>query len=313
MSNAIEVRGLVKRYGSFEALRGIDLEVAGGEAFGFIGPNGAGKTTLIRTMLDLLRPSAGSITILGLDSRRDSTRVHARIGYVPGDLHLWEKLTARQTLGFLAGLRGGDGAENIAPLSERLGLDLDREVRDLSKGNREKVGLIQAFMHEPELIVLDEPTSGLDPVVQHEVFEMIDEVREQGRTIFFSSHYLNEVERIADRVALIREGELIALNSIARLKERARRRVDVTFSSPIDASPLAGVAGVDDLRVTGNRARLTISGPMRELIEALAALPVEILSTPDPDLEEVFLGLYGAGDEAQPAGARAGDGGSDAP
>ncbi len=304
---AIEVRGLIKRYGSFQALHGLDFEVAPGEAFGFIGPNGAGKTTLIRTMLDLLHPTAGSITILGFDSHRQARSVHQQVGYVPGDLDLWERLTARQTLKFLAGMRGGRGTSRIEPLAERLKLELEREVRDLSKGNREKVGLIQAFMHDPELIVLDEPTSGLDPLVQHEVFEMIDEAKGRGRTIFFSSHYLNEVERIADRVALIRDGEIIALDTITHLKERARRRVEITFSRPVDATALSGISGVDDVRISGAHARLAISGPMGELIKALAALPVEIVSTPDPDLEEVFLGLYGAEGERSEARSDAQD------
>jgi ABC-2 type transport system ATP-binding protein len=299
---AIEVHGLTKRYGSFQALHALDFEVASGEAFGFIGPNGAGKTTLIRTMLDLLHPTTGSITILGFDSHRQARRVHELVGYVPGDLDLWERLTARQTLAFFAGLRGGRGTSRIEPLAERLKLDLEREVRDLSKGNREKVGLIQAFMHDPELMVLDEPTSGLDPLVQHEVFEMIDEAKKRGRTIFFSSHYLNEVERIADRVALIREGEIIALDTIAHLKERARRRIEIRFSRPVDAAALSGVSGVEDVRISDAHASLAISGSMGELIRALAELPVEIVSTPDPDLEEVFLGLYGAHHERSEAG-----------
>lgn len=293
--HAVEVRGLFKRYGGFEALRGVDFEVATGEAFGFIGPNGAGKTTLIRIMLDLLHPSAGSITVLGLDAHSQARALHERIGYVPGDLDLWEKLTARQTLEFLAGLRGGRGADAVEPLAKRLRLDLDRPVRDLSKGNREKVGLIQAFMHDPDLIVLDEPTSGLDPLVQHEVFAMVDEARERGRTVFFSSHHLNEVERIADRVALIRDGELIALDTIANLRQRAQRRVEVRFETPIDAGHLAEVPGVADLRTSGARASLNITGKIGPLIKALAPLPVETLSMPDPDLEEIFLTLYGSG------------------
>jgi ABC-2 type transport system ATP-binding protein len=303
----IEVRGLVKRYGDFQALHGIDLDVRPGEAFGFIGPNGAGKTTLIRVMLDLLRPSEGSVSILGLDSRRAARRVHARIGYVPGDLDLWEKLTGRQTLTYLAGLRGGAGEERIEPLAKRLGLELDRRVRDLSKGNREKVGLIQAFMHEPELIVLDEPTSGLDPMVQHEVFAMIDEVRARGTTIFFSSHYLNEVERIADRVALIREGRIIALDTLARLKQGTRRRVELSFREPVGADALSSIEGVEEVRVSGKRAHLMVSGSMGGLIAGLARLPVETMSTPEPDLEEIFLDLYGA-DAAGPAADAEGDG-----
>ena len=291
-AHAIEVRGLVKRYGSFLALRGLDLEIESGESFGFIGPNGAGKTTLIRTMLDLLRPTEGSIRILGFDSRRDAPRVHERTGYVPGDLSLWERFTARQALGFLSGQRRGTGADRIEPLAERLGLDLDRRIKELSKGNREKVGLVQAFMHDPELVVLDEPTSGLDPLVQREVFELIAEARGRGRTIFFSSHRLEEVERVADRDGVIPEGELVALDSDEGLKRGASRRVEVRFSEPVQPQALEGVPGVSELRVSDRHAHMAVAGSMGPVLRALAPLPVEQLSAPEPDLEEIFLGLY---------------------
>ncbi|MET0957703.1 MAG: ABC transporter ATP-binding protein [Solirubrobacterales bacterium] len=296
-ANAIEIRGLVKRYGSFLALNGIDLDVSSGEAFGFIGPNGAGKTTLIRTMLDLLRPSEGSLRVLGFDSRREARHIHARLGYVPGDLTLWERFTGRQALEFLCGQRGGAGHDRIEPLAERLGLSLDRRIKELSKGNREKVGLIQAFMHDPELIVLDEPTSGLDPLVQQEVFAIVAEARSRGRTVFFSSHRLEEVERIADRVGVIREGELVALDSVAGLRHRATRRIELSFSSPVEPSALEGVPGVDEVRVAGERAHLIVSGPVGPLLEVLATLPVESLAAPEPDLEEIFLGLYSGNSE----------------
>ncbi len=214
----IEVEGLVKRYRGFQALHGIDLEVERGEVFGFIGPNGAGKTTLIRTMLDLIRPSEGRVRIFGLDSRADARGVHERTGYVPGELALWERLTGRQALAYLSALRGGAGDERIEPLAERLRLDLDRPIRDLSKGNKEKIGLIQGLMHEPDLIVLDEPTSGLDPLIQHEVFAIVDEIGERGGTVFFSSHHLSEVERIAARVGVIREGRMVTVDTVERLE-----------------------------------------------------------------------------------------------
>ncbi|HET8976090.1 MAG TPA: ABC transporter ATP-binding protein [Solirubrobacterales bacterium] len=297
-ANAIEVRGLVKRYGRFQALHGIDLDVHAGEAFGFIGPNGAGKTTVIRILLDLLRPSEGEVRVFGLDSRADTRRIHARLGYVPGDLTLWEKMTGRDVLEFLANMRGGAGAERIEPLAERLNLTLDRRIKELSRGNREKVGLIQAFMHEPDLLVLDEPTSGLDPLVQHEVFAMVDAATERGATVFFSSHYLNEVERIADRVGLIREGRMLTVDTVAGLKRRAKRRVDVTFTEPVDPAPLEALRGAGDVRAAPNRVELTFTGEMAELIAALAEMPVEVLTTPEPDLEEVFLGLYGGGGDA---------------
>jgi ABC-2 type transport system ATP-binding protein len=305
--NAIEVRGLVKRYGRFQALHGVELDVRAGEAFGFIGPNGAGKTTLIRILLDLLRASEGEARVFGLDSRRGARAIHARLGYVPGNLALWEKMTARDALGFLASMRDGAGKERIEPLAARLKLSLDRPIKELSKGNREKVGLIQAFMHEPDLLVLDEPTSGLDPLVQHEVFAMVDAATERGATVFFSSHYLNEVERIADRVGLIREGRMLTVDTVTGLKRRAKRRVDVTFTEPVDTARLEAVPGVGELRAAPGRVEMTFSGEMRELIGALAEMPVEVLSTPEPDLEEVFLGLYGDGDGADAAEAAGGE------
>ena len=298
VANVVEVRGLVKRYGSFLALDGIDLDVSGGEAFGFIGPNGAGKTTLIRTMLDLLRPSEGAVLLFGLDSRAEARRIHARIGYVPGDLTLWEKFTARETLAFLSGQRGGAGSDAVEPLAERLGLSLDRTIKELSKGNREKVGLVQAFMHDPELVILDEPTSGLDPLVQREVFELIAEARGRGRTVFFSSHRLEEVERVADRVGVIREGKMVALDSVAGLKRDAARRVEVRFDESVSSAAaeraLAGLPGIGDLRVADGHAHMTVSGSMDPLVKKLAGLPVRELSAPEPDLEELFLGMYSA-------------------
>jgi len=301
--SAIAVEGLVKRYGDFLALKRIDLNVSTGESFGFIGPNGAGKTTLIRTMLDLLRPSEGTVRVLGLDSRRDAHRIHARIGYVPGDLSLWERFTGRQALEFLAGQRDGAGLARIEPLAERLSLSLDRRIKELSKGNREKVGLVQAFMHDPELIVLDEPTSGLDPLVQHEVFAIVEEARERGATVFFSSHRLEEVERIADRVGVIREGQMITVDTVAGLKARATRRIELVFSEPVERSALDGIEGVADVGVSGSRAHLRLTGPVRPVLRKLAELPVETLSAPEPDLEEIFLGLYRGEDGGDPDAA----------
>ena len=304
---AIQARGLVKRYGSFQALHGIDLEVSRGEVFGFIGPNGAGKTTLIRTMLDLIRPSEGEIRVFDLDSRRDARQIHARTGYVPGELGLWEKLTARQVCSHLAGLRGGDGADQIEGLAERLRLTLDRPIRELSKGNKEKVGLIQAFMHDPDLLVLDEPTGGLDPLIQHEVFTMIDETKGRGATVFFSSHYLSEVERIADRVGIVREGRLATTDTVAGLKGRAPRRIEVTLREPVDPAEFERIEGVSEARASNGRLTLIVSGAMDQIVKALAAHPIETLSTPEPELEEIFLGLY----EDQPEGTGGEESGDD--
>jgi ABC-2 type transport system ATP-binding protein len=297
--SVIEVRGLVKRYGGFQALHGIDLEVERGEVFGFIGPNGAGKTTLIRTALDLIRPSEGEVRVFGLDSRRDARRIHARSGYVPGDLALWDRLTGRQALAHLTGLRGGAGAERVEPLAQRLDVDLDRRISDLSKGNREKIGLIQAFMHEPDLVILDEPTSGLDPLVQQEVFAIVDEVKERGATVFFSSHHLDEIERIADRVGAVREGRMVAVDTVAGLKARAARRIEVVFGEPVAAEEFAQLDGVRDVRASGRHLHMVTAGPIDPVLKAVARHRVESLSAPEPELEEVFLGLYRQGGHAE--------------
>jgi ABC-2 type transport system ATP-binding protein len=299
----IEARGLVKRYGAYQALHGVDLEVERGEVFGFIGPNGAGKTTLIRTVLDLIRPSEGEVSVFGLDSHRDSQAIHARSGYVPGELALWDRLTGQQALQHLAGLRGGAGLEQIGPLAARLHVELDRRISDLSRGNREKLGLIQGFMHEPELVILDEPTSGLDPLVQQEVFAIVDEVKERGGTVFFSSHHLDEVERIAGRVGAIREGRMVAVDTVEGLKSRAARRIEALFGEPVDGAEFSALDGVREVRASGRHLHMVVAGPIDPVLKAIARHPVESLSAPEPDLEEVFLGLYHDEPAANPADA----------
>jgi ABC-2 type transport system ATP-binding protein len=238
------------------------------------------------------RARAPEIQIFGLDSRRDAHQIHARTGYVPGELGLWEKLTARQVLGHLAGLRRGAGADRIEDLAKRLRLSLDRPIRELSKGNKEKVGLIQALMHEPDLLVLDEPTGGLDPLIQHEVFAIIDEAKARGATVFFSSHYLSEVERIADRVGIVREGHMATVDTVAGLKRRAPRRVEATLREPVSPVEFERIEGVKAAHASDGRLTLVVSGSMDEIIKALASHPIETLSTPEPELEEIFLGLY---------------------
>jgi ABC-2 type transport system ATP-binding protein len=296
--SAIEVNRLVKRYGAHEALHGIDLEVERGEVFGFIGPNGSGKTTLIRTMLDLIRPSDGSVSVLGLDSRADALEIHVRTGYVPGELVLWDRLTGRQALEHIAGLRHGAGRDRIAPLAERLNVELDRRIAELSKGNREKLGLIQGFMHEPDLVILDEPTSGLDPLIQQEVFAIVDETKQRGGTVFFSSHHLDEVDRIADRVGAIREGRMVAVDTVAGLKAQAARRIEAVLAEPVNAAEFASLDGVGEARASGRHLHLVVSGPIDPVLKALARHPVDSLTAPEPDLEAVFLGLFRGSDAA---------------
>jgi ABC-2 type transport system ATP-binding protein len=286
---AIAVRGLVKDYGRVRALDGVDLEMHEGEVFGFIGPNGAGKSTTIRILLDLLRPSAGSVRVLGEDPRSAGPALRARLGYLPGELALEGTATARQLLTHLSQVRGGRGAERIEPLAERFRLDLDRPVRALSKGNKQKVGVIQALMHRPTLALLDEPTSGLDPLLQQEFLTLVREERDAGTSVFLSSHVLSEIEGIADRVALVRDGRIAVVDDIRTLRAAAGQRVDVTFREDV---PLGALSGVEELHIDGLRARGVWHGDPGPLIAALAGLPVAHLELRDRDLEELVIDAY---------------------
>jgi ABC-2 type transport system ATP-binding protein len=291
---ALMTRGLSKDYGEVHALRGVDLEVRRGEIFGFLGPNGSGKTTTIRCLLDLIRPSGGSVRVLGLDPQAEPLAVRARVGYLPGELHLDDNMTADGVLSFFNRLRGGrvDPAY-IRQLAERLALDLGTPVKNFSKGNKQKVGLVQALMHRPELLLLDEPTSGLDPLAQQEVHRLIGSARAAGATVFFSSHVLSEVEEVAERVAILRRGEVVEVAETAALVNRTLRRVRVRFRQTPDAVVLEHLPGV---KVLGRDDRggvlLQVSGEMDGLIKALAAFPVSDFETERPSLEEVFLAYY---------------------
>lgn len=290
---AIRLEGLTKSYGKARGIVDVDLEVAPGEVFGFLGPNGAGKTTTIRILLDLIRPTAGSARVLGFDSVDDSMEIRRRVGYLPGELALWEWMTTRQALDHLAALRGGvdDGYRNR--LLERFEVEPDRKIKDLSTGNKQKVGIIQAFMHRPELVVLDEPTAGLDPLMQQATYELVEEARDDGRTIFLSSHVLPEVERIAGRVGIIRKGRLIEVETVENLKNRAIRQIEVRFgSSAPTESHLRSVTNVAEASLTDGIAHIRVEGSMDALVKALAGFEVISLLTHDTPLEEIFLSLY---------------------
>ncbi len=288
-AQVITLEGLVKDYGRFRALDGVDLEVRAGEVFGFIGPNGAGKSTTIRILLDLLRPTAGTVRVLGTDPRAGGPALRARLGYLPGELALDVTATARQLLGHLAQVRGGRGAERIEPLAQRFLLDLDRPVRALSKGNRQKIGVVQALMHRPELALLDEPTSGLDPLLQQEFLTLIREERDAGMSVFLSSHVLSEIEDVADRVALVRDGRIVIVDDVASLRAAAGQRLDVTFRADV---PLEALAGVEELRIDGLRARGLWHGDPAPLLTALGRLPIARIELRDRDLEELVLDAY---------------------
>jgi len=298
MTAAILTEKLTKSYGKSRGIVALDLEVQPGEVFGFLGPNGAGKTTTIRVLLDLIRPTTGRALVLGRDSHRDTLAIQAHSGYLPGELSLYPTLTGRETLRYLANLRGGVDWDHVSELSERLDCDLSRKVTDLSSGNKRKLGLIQAFMHRPELLILDEPTSGLDPLVQHEFYALVDEVRDAGQTVFLSSHVLPEVQRVCDRVAFIREGELIALEDVSALTGRAVREIEVVFAEAVPPSAFEGVPGVTLVSVNGKSTtslRLTVMGPLDAAIKKLGEFPVLDLTSRVPDLEDVFMTFYAEG------------------
>ena len=294
---AIKTQGLAKAYGKVQALRGVDLEVRRGEVFGFLGPNGAGKTTTIRCLLDLIRPQAGTIRVLGLDPQADPVAVRARTGYLPGELSLEANSKVEAALRYLNDLRGNKADwAYVRQLAGGLELDLTMPIKNLSKGNKQKVGVVQALMARPELLLLDEPTAGLDPLMQQVVYRLLKEARADGATVFFSSHIISEVEAIADRVAIIRAGVIVEEAEPARLADITMRRVRIRFKQPVDPGPLADVRGVLLLsHADGLSATLQVEGEIDGLIKALAGFPVSDLETDHPSLEEVFLAYYKAG------------------
>ncbi len=297
---AIRTRGLTKSYGKNRGIEDVDLDVREGEVFGFLGPNGAGKTTTIRTLLDEIRATSGSATILGLDTRKEAMAIRRRIGYIPGDLALYPNLTGRDTLAYFANMRGGVDWSFVDKLAERLDSDLSRKVGDLSTGNRQKVGVIQAFMNRPDLPIMDEPTSGLDPLVQREFQTLVREVAAEGRTVFLSSHTLSEVQRVADRVGIIRDGRLITVESVAELRSKAMRRVEFVLDSEADVSDFEVVAGVRDVVVSDTHVEMSFDGDMGELLRAATnEYAVGDIRTSEAGLEEIFLTYYETEREAE--------------
>ena len=292
MPAAIEASGLTKVFGETAAVDGLDLRVEQGQVFGFLGPNGAGKTTTIRVLLDLCHPSAGSVSVLGLDSVRDSVAIHARCGYLPGDLELYPRMTGQRVLDWCARARGGDDTAFRSELVERFDVTLDRHVHELSKGNRQKIGLVLAFMHRPELLVLDEPTSGLDPLMQDEFHRLLRETTAEGRTVFLSSHELDEVQRVADRVAIIKDGQLVVTDSVEALRRQAPQTIELHFRAPVAAGAFEGLDGVQRVTVDGNRVSLQAAGELAPLLRVIADHdPVELV-TRHADLDELFLTYY---------------------
>ena len=293
MNAVIETDRLVKRYRDARGIEDLTLSVERGEVFGFLGPNGAGKTTTIRTLLDLLHPTSGSARLFGLDSRRDSRAIHARLGNLPGDFGYDDRLTGLALLEFVGRLRGVTSLRRAHVLAERFEADLSRPMRELSRGNRQKIGLIQATFHEPELLVLDEPTTGLDPLMQEEFLAVVGEHRDRGGTVFLSSHDLDEVERACDRVGIIRDGRLVAVEDVDEMRGRAYREVSVAFCHPVDPVELRDVAGVDEVTCDGLTLRFRVHGDLDPVIKAIARHRVHDLEVMRPTLEELFLTYYG--------------------
>ena len=297
---AVEAAGLVKRYGNARtgktALVGLDLSVQRGEVFGFLGPNGAGKTTTIRLLLDLIRPTSGTLRVLGADPR-DNATTRGRIGYLAGDFRIDGRQTGREALTYLGDLRGGVPARRITELAERLDLDLTRRISTLSKGNRQKVGVVQAFMHTPELLVLDEPTSGLDPLLQQQFVEMVQEASSGGQTVFMSSHVLSEVQQTCRRVGIIREGELVTVADVEKLRQSAHRRIEITFAGPVEAGVFERLPGLQNVTVTrepdgGSTLKAILAGSPDALLKAAARFEAVSLLAEEPELEEIFFTFY---------------------
>ena len=288
---AIRTVGLTKFYGSNRGIEDVDLAVRPGEIFGFLGPNGAGKSTTIRVLLDLIRPTSGSAQVFGLDSKRNSVEIRKRLGNLPGDASMYETLKGADVLKLLGSFRGPGGTRRMAELAERLDLDLDRAARAYSRGMKQKLTIIQAFMHDPELLVLDEPTLGLDPLVQRLFYALLLEERDRGKTVFLSSHMLTEVEKVCDRVGIIRQGSLVAVEEVETLKRRKVRKMHLHLKSDMPDDALR-LPGAELVRRENREMEFNIRGDMETLLKAVAALPVEDIVFPETTLEETFLEFY---------------------
>lgn len=298
--SAILTEKLTKYYGRRPGIADLDLEVLPGEIFGFIGPNGAGKTTTIRLLLDLLHPTSGRATLLGLDAHRQSVALRRSLGYLPGEFGLEVRMTGRELLQYFGRLRGLGGLGVAPALADRLDLDLDLPMGRLSRGNRQKIGLVQALFHRPQLLILDEPTTGLDPLVQDTFLQIMREARDEGRTVFLSSHILSEVERVCDRVAIVRAARLAALETTESLLEKRRKRVTLIFDAPVDASQFARLPGVSDVHAQGTAVSLRLNDGIDAVIKLAAEHTLLDLRVEHPSLDEVFMGYY-EGEQSWPA------------
>jgi ABC-2 type transport system ATP-binding protein len=294
MTAVVETEKLSKSYGPFRGIIDVDLVVNQGEVFGFLGPNGAGKTTTIRILLDLIRPTSGRARVFGIETTADPVAIHRRIGYLPGEWNLYDRLTGAETITYFANLRGGVDRTYVEQLMQRLDLDPSRRFREYSRGNKQKVGLICALQHRPELLVLDEPTSGLDPLVQQTFNELLFEARGEGRTVFLSSHIISEVERTCDRVAIIREGRIVRLDTVEAVRALAAHEVELRFTAPVAAAPFEAIPGVRNLVEEGRTLRMLVAGPIAPVVRLAGQFDLVDFVSREPSLEEVFLSEYGS-------------------
>ena len=294
-SPAIVLEGLTKDYGAKRALDGVDLELRSGEIFGYLGSNGAGKTTTIRCLLGLIRPTAGRATVLGLDVEDDSIEVRRRTGYLPGDLRLYPRLTARQLLDYLGRLRGGVPVARVEELARRLECDLGMRCGAMSHGNRQKVGIIQALMHDPAVLILDEPTATLDPLMQRIVHDLIREARDRGTTVFVSSHDLPEVARLCDRAGILRQGRIVAVQDVSELAQQGRHMLTIEFLEPVRPEVFERIPGVSQVTASDQTLTITASGDLDAVVKAAARYRVHALRSAEVDLDEVFRDYYRSG------------------
>ena len=294
MTAVIQTEQLTKSYGPFRGIVDVELTVNQGEIFGFLGPNGAGKTTTIRILLDLIRPSSGRATVFGIETTADPVAIHRRLGYLPGEWNLYDRLTGKETITYFANLRGGVDQAYVDQLVQRLDLDPSRRFREYSRGNKQKVGLICALQHRPELLILDEPTSGLDPLVQQTFNELLFEAKADGRTVFLSSHIISEVERTCDRVAIIREGRIVRLDTVEGVRNLAAHEVELRFAAPVAGAPFQAIDGVRNLVEEGRTLRMLVTGPIAPVVRLAGQFDLVDFVSREPSLEEVFLSEYGA-------------------
>jgi ABC-2 type transport system ATP-binding protein len=294
-NTVIDTAKLTKYYGKQLGIEDVDLEVKRGEVFGYLGPNGAGKTTTIRTLLDFIRPTCGSATVFGLDVRQSSVDIHRRVGYLNGELALYNNMTGEDLLKYLGNLRGGLDWKYVRELAARFQCDLPRRIQGLSLGNKQKLGLLQAFMHKPELLILDEPTNGLDPLMQHEFYDLLTETKKEGRTIFLSSHILPEVEKVCDRVGIIRQGKLVTVETIEALKSHSVRQLEIHFARAIPKEKFSNVQGIRDILVQDKLLTCNVVGSLDALVKAAAQFEVINIISHEPSLEDIFMTYYNEG------------------